>query len=134
MLEYVFFEEEPRRRFQAFLEQHDLSWTLESAQPESVVVVDDTRMDAELADRLESLYDELFVLEQSLFAAARPQSQDHQRAAGVLLHLKDGTALQTDLPPELVKRVLAAITPEELDLIADAVVCAFEDLEGQAPS
>lgn len=131
MLEYVFFDEEPRLRFQAFLQEHGVQWTLEPAPPETLVVVDDTRMDEELADSLEALYDELFALEQSRFASRWAPTPNKPK--GALLHLKDGTELRADLPPDLIERVLAAISPEELDLIADAIVCAFEDSEAQGP-
>lgn len=131
MLEYVFFEEDPRRRFQAFLDQHGVPWTLESGHPENLVVVDDSRLDEALADRLESLYDELFALEQSLFLAEKPPPAAAPRVGGIRLHLKDGTELQVDLPQELIDRILRAISPEEFDLLADALVCAFEDSEGR---
>jgi hypothetical protein len=130
MLEYVFFEEEPRRRFQSFLEEHGVPWTLEPHQPETLVVIDDSRLDGALADRLESLYDELFALEQSLFLAEKPPPAS-ARAKGIRLHLKDGTEIQVDLPQDLIDRLLEAITPEELDGVADAIVCAFEDAEHQ---
>jgi hypothetical protein len=102
MLEYVFFEEQPRERFQSFLEQHGVPWTLEPGDPESVVVVDDARLDAALADRVEALYDELFALEQGLFVSDRTPSPPQDR--GLRLRLKDGTRLQADLPDELIKR------------------------------
>lgn len=130
MLEYVFFEKEPRRRFEAFLDQQGVPWTLEPGHPETMVVVDDARIDAVLADRLESLYDELFALEQSLFVSDKVQTQ--ARPKGVPLRLKDGSTLHADLPQELMDRLLTVISPEELDLIADAIVCAFEDSEEQA--
>lgn len=131
MLEYVFFEEEPRARFQAFLKQHRVPWTLEPGDPETLVVVDDTGIDEALADRVESLYDELFALEHSLFVADSAQAQAKPRAKGVPLHLKDGTTLYADLSEELIKRLLTVITTDELDLIADAIACALEDADGQ---
>lgn len=131
MLEYVFFEEEPRQRFQAFLNQHRVPWTLEPADPEARVVVDDAGIDETLADRVEALYEELFALEHSLFVADSVQSQAKPRAKGVPLHLKDGTTLHADLPEELIKRLLTVITTDELDLIADAIACALEDADGQ---
>jgi hypothetical protein len=131
MLEYVFFEEDPRRRFQGFLDEHGVPWTLESRHPETLVLVDDGRLDEALADRLESLYDELFDLEQSLFLAEKPPPAAAAKASGIRLHLKDGTELTVDLPQELIDRILGAISTEELDLVADAVVCAFEDSEGR---
>lgn len=131
MLEYVFFEEEPRQRFQAFLNQHRVAWTLEPGDPESLVVVDDAGIDEALADRVEALYEELFALEHSLFVADSVQAQAKPRAKGVPLHLKDGTTLHADLPEELIKRLLTVITTDELDLIADAIACALEDADGQ---
>jgi hypothetical protein len=130
MLEYVFFEEQPRERFQSFLEQHGVPWTLEPGDPESVVVVDDARLDAALADQLEALYDELFALEQGLFVSDRTPSPPQDR--GLRLRLKDGTRLQADLPDELIKRLRSLLSAEELDLIADAIACALDDAEGQA--
>lgn len=129
MLEYVFFEEDPRRRFQGFLDEHAVPWTLESRHPETLVVVDDSRLNEALADRLESLYDELFDLEQSLFLAEKPPPTAATRTKGIGLHLKDGTKINVNLPQELIDRILGAISPEELDLVADAIVCAFEDSE-----
>lgn len=131
MLEYVFFEEEPRRRFQAFLDQHAVPWSLESGQPESIVVVDDSAMDETRADRMEVLYEELFALEQSLFAAQSGATAP-PKTKGLPLHLKDGTSLYADLPTELVNRILSVVTPEELDAIAEAIVCGFEDSERRA--
>lgn len=130
MLEYVFFEEAPRLRFQAFLEAHGVTWTLEPSPPETLVVIDDTGLEDDLTDRVESLYDELFALEQRLFSEHKDPSSATPAAPRTLLRLKDGTELRAELPPELTERLLTAISREELDLIADAVVCAFEDAEG----
>lgn len=131
MLEYVFFEEEPLQRFQAFLNQHRVPWTLEPGDPETLVVVDDAGIDEAMADRVEALYDELFALEHSLFVADSVQAQVKPSAKGVPLHLKDGTTLHADLPEELTKRLLTVISTDELDLIADAIACALEDADGQ---
>ena len=129
MLEYVFFEEGPRQRFQAFLEEHRVPWTLETTHPETLVVVDDSRLEEALADRLESLYDELFALEQSIFLTEKVPPPSARRAKGIRLHLKDGTELHADLPQDLIDRILQVLSPEELDIVADAIVCAFEDSE-----
>lgn len=133
MLEYVFFEEAPRLRFQAFLKEHGVGWTLEASPPETLVVIDDTGLDEGLTDRLESLYDELFALEQHLYSEQKAPSQQAPAATRTVLHLKDGTELRADLPPELRDRLLTVISRDELELIADAIVCAFEDSEGRPP-
>ncbi len=127
MLEYVFFEQEPRERFQDFLGEQGLNWTLEPRDPETLVVIDDAEIDDELADRIEDLYDELFDMEQALYEAGLPESAEHYAGTGVVVNLKDGRAVYANLPPELLNRVLSVISPEELGTIVDAIVSAVED-------
>ena len=127
MLEYVFFEQEPRERFQGFLAEQGLDWTLETRDPETLVVIDDATIDDELADRIEDLYDELFDMEQAIYEASIPKSPDHYIGTGVVVNLKDGRAVYANLPPELLNRVLTVVSPEELGTIVDAIVSAVED-------
>ena len=127
MLEYVFFEEEPRERFQDFLDGEGLDWTLEARDPETLVLLDDTGIDDALADRIEALYDELFDMEQALYEAGIPESTEHYAGTGVVVNLKDGRTVYAYLPAELLNRVLSVISPEELGTLVDAIVCAVED-------
>ena len=127
MLEYVFFEQEPRERFQGFLAEQGIDWTLETRDPETLVVIDDATIDDELADRIEDLYDELFDMEQAIYEASIPKSPDHYTGTGVVVNLKDGRAVYANLPPELLNRVLTVVSPEELGTIVDAIVSAVED-------
>ena len=127
MLEYVFFEEEPRERFQDFLDGEGLDWTLEVRDPETLVLLDDTEIDDALADRIEDLYDELFDLERALYESGMPESAEHYTGTGVVVNLKDGRRVYAKLPAELLSRVLSVISPEELGTFVDAIVCAVED-------
>jgi hypothetical protein len=126
MLEYVFFQELPRKRFQAFLKEQGLLWTLESGDMETLVVVDDAGVDSELADRIESIYDELFALDQAAYSSAAARPAERIPESGVEVHLESGRTVVADLPPELVSRVLMAISPEELQAFADAIARAVE--------
>ncbi len=126
MLEYVFFQEQPRKRFQEFLKEQGLVWTLEAGEMETLVVIDVTGVDDELAERIESVYDELFAMEQALYAAAS-QPPDTEAATAVAVHLKDGRKVLADLPPDLAIRVLTAISPEELRIFVAAIVDAVEN-------
>lgn len=127
MLEYVFFEEEPRQRFQTFLDQKGLTWTLQSGDPETLVVLDDSAVDDALADHIESLYDELFAMEQAIYEASVCESAEHYTGTGVVVNLSDGRSVYADLAPDLLNRILSVITPVELGTMVDAIVSAVEN-------
>jgi hypothetical protein len=126
MLEYVFFQELPRKRFQELLKEQGLSWTLESGDMETLVVIDDAGVDNALADRIESVYDELFALDQATYGSVVPERTDGRMEAGVAVYLEDGSTVFADLPSELVNRVLTAISSEELRTFVDAIARAVE--------
>ncbi len=132
MLEYVFFHEVPRKRFQEFLKEQGLVWTLESGDMETLVVIDDVGVDDTLADRIESVYDELFAMDQAICSAASAEPAD-QGIEGVTVRLESGRTVVADLPPELVSRVLTAISPQELRVFVDAVARAIERATRQQP-
>jgi hypothetical protein len=134
MLEYVFFQDPPRKRFQEFLKEQGLVWSLESDETETLVVIDEAGVDEELAERIESVYDELFAMEQATLAAAGPRFADRDIVTGVVVRLKNGRAVYADLPPELVSRVLTAISPDELTAFADAIAAALENPDGHRPA
>lgn len=132
MLEYVFFHEVPRKRFQEFLKEQGLVWTLESGDMETLVVIDDVGVDDTLADRIESVYDELFAMDQAICSSASAEPAD-QGIEGVAVRLESGRTVVADLPPELVSRVLTAISPQELRVFVDAVARAIEGATRQKP-
>ncbi len=127
MLEYVFFHEEPRTRFQVFLAEQGIGWTVAHGDPETLVQVVEEGIDDPLADRLEAVYDELFDLDQSLYDASLAESAEHYAGSGVAVHLKDGRCAYANVAPALLNRVLSAISPEELGTLVDAIVTAVEE-------
>jgi hypothetical protein len=131
MLEYVFFQELPRKRFQKFLKEQGLLWTLEFGDMETLVVIDDAGVDHELADRIESTYDELFAMDQATYGSIAAGSVDLDSEEGVAVRLESGHTVIADVPPELVSRVLTAISPEELRIFVDSVARAVETADSQ---
>ena len=123
MLEYVFFHEEPRTRFQHYLSELNIGWIQVDGDPESLVQVAE---DA-LADRIEAVYDELFSADQALYDASLPESAEHYAGSGLVVNLKDGRSVYADLSPALLNRVLSAVSPEELGTLVDAIVSAVEN-------
>ncbi len=127
MLEYVFFHEEPRTRFQHYLSELNIGWIQVDGDPESLVQVAEDEVDDALADRIEAVYDELFSADQALYDASLPESAEHYAGSGLVVNLKDGRSVYADLSPVLLNRVLSAVSPEELGTLVDAIVSAVEN-------
>lgn len=120
MLEYVFFQDAPRKQFQDFLSEQGLAWTLEPGDLETLVVVDEAGLDEDLTERIECLYDEIFAAEQVVRTA--PVPADDSRVIG--FQLPGGRTVETRLPRELIERLLTVITPGELTGLAETIAHA----------
>ncbi len=133
MLEYVFFQEAPRKHFQEFLTEQGLAWTLEPGVLETLVVVDEAGLDDELAERVESMYDELFAVEEALRVEhAAPPLRPHD-SSGLTIKLPDERSVSIQLPPELVDRILTVITAEELAVLVEVIARTVADAGGARP-
>jgi hypothetical protein len=126
MLEYVFFNAEPCARFLAYVREMGLEPTLTKGELESVVGVEEDRVDDAMADALDTFYDAMFALDQSLHDGASEESCDEYRAAGVVVNLKDGRAVYADIPPDILGKVMQALTLPELSDLVNAIVDAVE--------
>jgi len=133
MLEYVFFQEAPRKHFQEFLTEQGLAWTLETGVLETLVVVDEAGLDDELAERVESMYDELFAVEEALRAGhVAPPLRPHD-SSGLTIKLPDKRSVSIQIPPELVDRMLTVITAEELAVLVEVIAQAVADAGSATP-
>ena len=127
MLEYVFFQEPSRQHFQDFLNEQGLAWTLEPGDLETLIVVDEAGMDDELAERVESFYDELLAMDQDVQETRIPHATPQDDRSGVIVTLQDGRTLFAGLPSGLIPRLLTVITAAELTVMVDAVTRAVEN-------
>lgn len=126
MLEYAFFSAEPCERFCRFAENCGLRPQVERGDPETVVRLDEQAVDDELADLIDAFYDDMFMLDQALFEEAADGSGDDYQAAGVVVNLGDGRAVYADVPPQLLGKVMQALSPEDLASLVAAIVDAVE--------
>jgi hypothetical protein len=131
MLEYVFFQDAPRKQFQDFLTEQGLTWSLEPSDLETLVVVDETGLDEESAERIECLYDEIFAAEQVVQPPPPPPADD-SRVIG--FQLPGGRLLETRLPRELIERLLTVITPGELTSLAETIAQAAIGTTAEPPA
>jgi hypothetical protein len=130
MLEYVFFDPRPYRRFLDFLQQRGVA--VETAAPDDAFGIDSLEvripedLDDALAEAIEARYDELMAWNQELVDAEGGSGTDDYHAAGVVVNLQDGRTVYADVDPHLLARVMEELTPEELGQIVNAIVDAVE--------
>ena len=124
MLEYVFFNAEPRARF-CFLREHGIEPPLAEGELERLVQVEEDLVDDALADTLDAYYDEMFELDHAIYSQVGEDGHDYA-GSGVVVNLKDGTAAYANVPPALLAKVMQALTHEELSDLVNAIVDAVE--------
>lgn len=126
MLEYVFFHEQPVRLFCRFLTELGLSPGEMDAGESWLVTLDEESVDDETADRIDLYYDQMFDLDQQLYDSGMQEDSENFGSAGVVVNLNDGTSVYADVPPELLHKIMQALTPGELGDLVNAIVDAVE--------
>ncbi len=126
-IEYIFFNEEPCRRFKAFLAEKGVEALREGrdetdVEGMTVFIRDD--LDDALSDEIEAFYDEMMTLDESLVAETE---EDETHNVGLAVSLKDGRSVYAAVDPEVLARVLTVISHDELGRIVDAVADAVEN-------
>ncbi|MEJ2328805.1 MAG: hypothetical protein P8Z33_02930 [Gammaproteobacteria bacterium] len=131
MLEYVFFHEEPVRRFCTFLAELGLSPSDQHTGESWLVSLDEETIDDVTADRIDAFYDEMFDRDQQLYDSGMQEDSENFGSAGVVVNLKDGTSVYANVPPDLLHRVMQVLTPLELGDLVNAIVDAVEKPDGR---
>ena len=125
MLEYVFFNAEPCGRFCAFVREHGIEPTLVEGEPERLVQIEEDLVDDDLADALDAYYEDMFALDHAIYSQEAERGHE-QASQGLVVHLKDGTAVYADVAPPLLAKVVAALSLAELSDLVNAIVDAVE--------
>ena len=126
MLEYVFFHEEPVCRFNSFLTGLGLSAGNRDTGESLLVTLEEESVDDETADRIDAFYDEMFDLDQQLYDSGTQEDSENFGSAGVVVNLMNGTSVYADVSPELLHKIMQALTPEELGDLVNAIADAVE--------
>lgn len=127
MLEYIFFHQEPCRRFKEFLADkgvETLKEGLDETDVEGMTVFIRDDLDDALSDEIEAFYDEMMSLDESLVAETE---EDEMHNVGLAVTLRDGRSVYAAVDPEVLARVLTVISHDELGRIVDAVADAVEN-------
>ncbi len=123
MLEYIFFAEPPWRSFLEYLENLELTPT-STLTEETWLVALPENIEDDLFERIEAFYDQMLDYNEELIAEA--EGKAHVHAAAINITLSDGRIVQAAIEPKLMRRLLEAVTPEELGEFVDRVVDAVE--------
>lgn len=124
MLEFVFFNREPRDRFVALLDAEGIAW-MPADEVEGSLVAISEETDDDLLVIVETAYAELMDLDQALTEQADHDEGAHQ-SAGVVVRLQSGRRAYARLPPDLLAKLTRVLTTDELKTLVAAVVDAVE--------
>jgi hypothetical protein len=127
MLEYVFFDRRPYRKFIDYLRAKGVEPESEAKDEAFAMASLEVRIPQGLGDELEeeieAFYDRMMEWGQEL---AEEVEEGDCHSAGVVLNLKDGRTVYAQVDPGLLGRVMEVLTPEELGEMVNAIVDAVE--------
>lgn len=123
MLEYVFFDQGLRSKFVAYLNENGLSADTYDADGFIVTFSDDIEQD--LWDSIDLMYEQL--LQENADLLEDTEDALRINAAGVQVVLANGDICMIRLAPELVSRLLTAISQEELRDMVQAIAGQVEE-------
>lgn len=126
MLDYVFFDRRPFDLFVAYVRAAGLE-PVTSTGEETFDVSLPEDLDDDLAGRIEAEYDRLLDMNRELYFAESEAGPDNFSMAGIELHLKDGTTSVVDVRPEMLSRLLDALSYDELAAFVADIVRRVED-------
>jgi len=126
MLEYILFHSTPFQLFIDWLKTKGISPETEIDGDHYLIRIPEDLND-DLLDEVDEKYDSLMDMNQKIVNDEEKESQQGQHMAGIIVTLKDGSISYADVDPDLLGRVIGAISPEELGEIVSAIADAVEN-------
>lgn len=124
MLEYIFFHDEPRKQFIQHLEKQGTPYVEKNDSMGMVVAVSED-LGEDIEDVIESCYDELMEnAEEMLVSDGEAAEKD---VAAITITLDDGKTIYASVSPNVINRVLAVITTQELNDLVNSIVSSVLD-------
>lgn len=126
MLEYLFFNDSVAQRFRDFLTLQGIAFQdrVELVQEALLIILEDPK-DDELLQLLEDRYDELALEDQDMAEELEGENADNR--AGIHLQLADGSETIAKVDPQILNRILTAVSMDELLQLLDVVVRSVEN-------
>jgi len=124
MLEYIFFHQQSLEQFVLRLEQQSIPYQARDDDMGLVVAIADDLPDA-ITDPLDAYYDKL--LEDAENLSVEEGEAAEKYCAGLNITLSDGRTTSVEVAPELLNRILGAISFAELNQLLEAIVSSVEN-------
>ena len=131
-LQYIFFHQQPYQQFKQFLQQKNirlLQESIDATNVEGLVVHVADDLDDALHDEVEAFYERMLQLNEELIVAEESEVINN---AGIAVTLDDGRCVLAAVDPDVLNRILAVISRDELGELVDAVADAIEHPDQQA--
>lgn len=132
MLDFIFFHETPLKKFQGFLDGEEIAYENDTEFQASVEetgftvsISDDYELD--VIDKIEDYYDEMMDLNAQLISIEAEENEGEIENAGISVNLADGSTVLADVDPNLIYKLSAALTPEEILELINAIASAVEN-------
>jgi hypothetical protein len=124
MLEYIFFDQQSLQQFVVRLEQQSIPYRARDDDMGLVVAIADDLPDV-ITDALDACYDKLLEEAEKLSLEAGEAAEKY--TAGLNFTLSDGRTTSVQVAPELLNRILGAISFAELNQLVEAIVSSVEN-------
>jgi hypothetical protein len=124
MLEYIFFHDEPRRQFIQYLAKQNIPYAEHNDSMGMVVSVPED-MGEKIEDEVETRYDELMENAEELLAEDGEQAE--KDVAAITITLDNGKTAYASVSPKILNRILAVITPQELNDLVNSIVTSVQN-------
>jgi hypothetical protein len=126
MIEYVLFDKQPFDAFIDWLKEKNIPYDIRVSEDSYEIDIPED-LDDEQFDAIDEHYEKCMDMNQELVEQQEREDNDGYHMAGVLVTLKDGSISYADVDPQLLGRVMSAISPEEFGEIVNAIVDAVEN-------
>ena len=124
MLEYIFFDDKLQHQFCDYLRNKQIGFSLADDSMGQLVNVQLPDDDPQ-CEQLDEVYDGL--MEQQEILLQEEDCEGTQAVTAITIHLKDGATVYANIEAELMNRLLAVISPEEISNLVDAIASAIEN-------
>jgi len=124
MLEYIFFDDEPRKQFLQYLALLDIPHVEQDDTMGMIVAVPED-MGEDIEDEIEAHYDKLMEdAEQLLIEDGEAAEKD---VAAITITLDDGNTVYASVSPKILNSILSVITTQELNDLVNSIVSSVQN-------
>ncbi len=128
MYEYILFHEKPLQLFSDWLKEKGIAFETSKEHVDNNYVIKlSAELDDDLIDEIEDQYDIYVEMSEQIVIQEDKENDEGYHMAGVVVTLKDGSISYADIDPDVMSRVIDAITPVEFTGIVNAIADAVEN-------